>query len=64
MAQQKMMKDMSKEEFMAEIEAIVDSRDKSRRKSHQGSCFSDQKVLVVGADARFYPDADYTAWGR
>jgi len=56
---QKMMKDMTKEEFMAEIEAIVESRNKNPRLQ-----VSDQKVLVVGADAKFYPDADYTAWGR
>lgn len=63
MAQGKMMKDMSREEFMAEITAICDSRDKSRRKSHHGLCFADQK-LVVQADSKFYPDADYTAYGR
>ena len=55
-----MMKDLSREEFLAEIEAICDSRDKSRRKGHTGLCFADSKQ-VVAADSKFYPDADYMA---
>lgn len=55
-----MMKDLSREQFLAEIEAICESRDKNRRKGHHGLCFADSKQLVE-ADSRFYPDADYTA---
>ena len=58
-----MFKDMSREKFLKEIEAICDSRDRNRRKSHNGLCFADSKLLVE-ADRKFYPDADYTAFGR
>ena len=58
-----MFKDMSREKFLKEIEAICDSRDKNRRKGHHGLCFADSKQ-VVKADSQFYPDADYTAFGR
>ena len=61
MQQTQQLKDMPYEQFMQEINDIVNSRDKNVRR--QVVCTSDGKQ-VVGADSKFYPDADYTAYGN